>query len=562
MRVAYIVPILLIVVLGLMAAARSEQPATASSGDELTFARQLGWHMAMHVVEHLAASKQPGFPGIEAWLNDFGKQTKGLDPNDAPEKWPAVDIDALATHNPNFWRAYYEIEPGDPGAALLYAGLLLGGGETVRALNVIEFQQFGPGMPQGVRKTFGELLAATKMAGKKSNKLVEAGISLFDKKDYAGAIEKYREALKIWPQNAWAYYELAYTLRVQELIAAGERPELPGPGQMIVRTNSDVDVRVKFSPEVKAVYAQCRRYSPFMDTAYQGDDQDVIQGLLAVTGKIVPAMKSIGQGRDRATVDRAFQQLAEGCQEANVHDLALVARQILVARRGQYDRSDHPFITTSLRKLVPGPETEAILERLAGGATVFHRLIATEDPSPSQAPERMFRLGTPQFVKERDLEDTFTIVVPIEVQNPEHFEKPGLKLAYVLFDEAITAAPNDLKFVDGTSVVTTEKDGGRDLMLQVRSEQRGVTGQAHFVFVPPQYKAVGTTGVMRFGLRGLPDKDMGLFVVGTLKEMQPSSNVLVFRKTDFIIGNGDATFQAAVAKLPAGNQPDKDKKKP
>ena len=104
------------------------------------------------------------------------------------------------------------------------------------------------------------------------------GIALFDKQDYPAAIEKYREVLKIWPQNGWAYYELAYTMRTQEVIAAGEKPQLPTEG-LAVQVNSAV--KVPLSPEVKAVYVQSRHHSPFMYAAYVSDEQDVIPAFCA-----------------------------------------------------------------------------------------------------------------------------------------------------------------------------------------------------------------------------------------------------------------------------------------
>src|SRR5438034_1011252 len=92
-----------IVVFGFCNSAGSEQPSTALPANQLMYARQIGWVAAMHFVEQLTTNKQPGFPGIEAWLSDFGRQTKGLDPKRPPEEWPTVDVDALATKNPKFW---------------------------------------------------------------------------------------------------------------------------------------------------------------------------------------------------------------------------------------------------------------------------------------------------------------------------------------------------------------------------------------------------------------------------------------------------------------------------
>jgi hypothetical protein len=87
---------------------------------------------------------------------------------------------------------------------------------------------------------------------------------------------------------------------------------------------------------------------------------------------------------------------------------------------------------------------------------------------------------------------------------------------------------------------------------QIRSAKLGITGQAHAFIGAPQYKAVGNKGVMRFGLRGVPDKDIAFFI---MENMQSCSNVLTFRKSAFAIGNAETIFQAAAAKLSASDRP-------
>lgn len=367
-------PAIVALVLGPGAVLRAGEAPGAS--DPLASARRLGWQMATIVVERLEAGDQSGFPGIEAWVKDFERQTKGIGLEVAPEKWPSLDVDGLTVNNGHFWRAYYEIAPGDPGLALLHAGLLLASGEASRAVHVVEFYRLRPGVPGVVDDMFKRLAAASNAAGSRSNTAVQAGIKLYDRGDYEGALTKYREALDIWPQNGWAYYELGFTLRTQQLIAAGEKLMPMGAA----RTTT----KVAFSPEVETAFAKSRHHTPFQYMAYQGHDQEVIQGFLALGKKVVPAMKTLRRDGNAAEKDRALEQLAEGCQEAGAHELALVARQILVARRGRYDPADHPFIANSLRKLASGAQTEAVLKRLAGGRIAFRQLVATEPESPDK----------------------------------------------------------------------------------------------------------------------------------------------------------------------------------
>jgi hypothetical protein len=86
----------------------SENPA-----EKMHAARRFGWQLATLTIENLRAADPKEYPGIVAWLRDFDKATKGIDLKVAPNKWPAVDADALLTNNPSFWQAHYEIAPGD-----------------------------------------------------------------------------------------------------------------------------------------------------------------------------------------------------------------------------------------------------------------------------------------------------------------------------------------------------------------------------------------------------------------------------------------------------------------
>jgi tetratricopeptide (TPR) repeat protein len=215
------------------------------------------------------------------------------------------------------------------------------------------------------------VLGQCQQADKKSNRLVFEGIKLHDKEDYAGAIKKYREAIAAWPQNGLAHFELGLSLYCQQLVAAGEKPP---------REEITVNSGRKAAPEVTAAYARARQHDPFQIKAYQGDDQEVIRGFLALAKKGMPAWEKVAKGG--AVADDVLDDLSAACQEANNHELALAARQILVARRNSYAPTDHPFITASLRKLVPGKQTEEVLKRLAGGQLELRQLVAPTKESP------------------------------------------------------------------------------------------------------------------------------------------------------------------------------------
>jgi tetratricopeptide (TPR) repeat protein len=332
----------------------------------------------MLIIEKLESDNQRGFPGIESWLKDFRRRTGTIDLKASPEKQPLQDVDALMAHNPNFWQAYYEILPGDPGLALLQAGLLLAGDEATRASYAVDFARFSPGVPKEVVGAFDIVRAAAQRLQRESQAITREGVELHDRKDYSAAVKKYEQALAILPQNGWAHYELGFTRRTQLTIAAGKEPEPNGT----VRINSkSID-----APEVDASFARSRQHDPLQVMAYQGTDQDVIRGCLALRKKAVPAIDRLRSASEPAVIDEALLQVAQGLQEANVHELALAVRQIVVARRKRYDPADHPFISTSLRKLAPGPATEETLKRLAGGNIAVRPLFQMEPTDASPAP--------------------------------------------------------------------------------------------------------------------------------------------------------------------------------
>jgi hypothetical protein len=373
-RPSHVSPLLLGPVLLALAASplRAQPPPPEEAVKELREARRAGWQLASLTLQALGAGDQTDYPGIQAFLKDVRAVSKEIDPASPPKRAPVFDADALVTRNPNFWRASYEIAPGDPALLLLHAGLLLGGGEATRASHVAVVALQRPGVPKELRQGFDILLANTQRAGRKSNELVAAGIKLHDRGDYPGALGKYREALAAWPQNGFAHYELGLTLRHQELAAAGEKP--PPADAVIVNDGK------KASPQVASAFAAARRHDPFQVKAYQGDDREVIKGFLALAKTGFPAWQALVKDHRRQARDGVLEDLAVACQAANHHELALVARQVLVARRGRYAPVDHPFIAASLRKLAPGEQAEAALQLLGSGNLRLRQLAAPDGP--------------------------------------------------------------------------------------------------------------------------------------------------------------------------------------
>ncbi len=334
-------------------------------------ARRASWIITTKLVEILAEGDVKQWPGTDAWLKDFREQTKGFDKDTPVAKWPKVDVGLLVDHNPNFWRMYFEIAPADPTLLMIHSGLLLSQGEAKRAAYIIELARHQPGIPKPISEMLGKLQNTAIAALNASDAVTEEGTKLFDRGDYDAAIKKYREAQSLCPTNGWTYYEMGYTLRTAAAAARGEKPVKPGTVEFNGKSQD--------SPEVTAAFASARRHDPLQFMAYQGTDQDVIKGASAMAKKVMPAWKALGQ--EKITRDEeyhVFKELSAGLSEAGVHDLAILVRQLMAARRNGYDRSDFPIFAASLRKLAPGKETEETLARLAGKTMKFRPLTKLE----------------------------------------------------------------------------------------------------------------------------------------------------------------------------------------
>ena len=351
----------------------SAKPVTVAlpaANAKLQAARLVGWKLAQTVLQSLEESDQTDFPGIQSWLDDYRAVAQAVDRAD-PAALPSFDVEKLVTNNPNFWRAHYEIAPGDIGLNSLHAGLLLAAGEAQRAQYLLAIAEQAPGIPAELRQHVSGVIAHCDRAAEDSNALVAESIKLHDAGDYPAAVAKLKEALALWPQNGFAHYELGLTLFQQERRVAGE-PELPGT------TKIQINSGLTPPAEVLAEYALARRHDPFQYRAWQGTDREVIEGLLPLLQKGMPAWEKLTKTRPKPVPDETLEQLVAGLQESGTHDLALVARQVLIARRGRYASADHPFMALSLRKLVPGDDTEALLELLDKGPIKARQIVVPE----------------------------------------------------------------------------------------------------------------------------------------------------------------------------------------
>jgi tetratricopeptide (TPR) repeat protein len=287
-------------------------------------------------------------------------------------------VDALVKRNGNFWQAAFEIAPGDPAVFLIHAGLLLTAGEATRAWQVLTLAKQRPGIPKQVL-TGLELLRTNAAAVIQEGQVrVNIGIQRFDGGDRKEALRLYREAVAEWPQNALAHYEIGFTLFVEEEVASGR----PVPKLGTVKVNEEI--KSHFSAETVRRFALARQHNPLEFMAYQGGDHAVIDRLLPLVNKVLPTWKKIMEA-DKTLEDAVLSEFSAACQEAGLDDMALASRQLLAARRNRYMPEDLAFLRTSLERLAPGPQVEAIMKSLNRETVPVRGLIAPEQPdAPAQ----------------------------------------------------------------------------------------------------------------------------------------------------------------------------------
>src|SRR5262249_33718129 len=155
----------------------------------------------------------------------------------------------------------------------------------------------------------------------------------------------------LWPQSSFAHYEWGQSRHMLLLKKVGK--PLPKEGV-------NVNPGEKLDAEVDASYVRARRHDPLQVMAFQGDDPDVIDGYKALTKMGLPAWQQLRKAKEGLAADRVLMEIALPFQRAGAHDLALTGAAVLAARRGRYAPDDQPFISTSLKKLAPGDETESI----------------------------------------------------------------------------------------------------------------------------------------------------------------------------------------------------------
>ncbi len=336
--------------------------------------RKAGWMTALSLIPKLETVDKEKYPGIRQFAADVRRLEKSIETKKPPHEWSEIAVDPLLHRNPNFWRAMYEMAPGDPAISIVHVGLLLASGEIEQAHNLLHLLSHDTEIPKLERdlllhaggdlklifpsatenppadgRLIGSLDARVHYLLHDNAPRVKQGNKLHDSKDYDRAMIAHYAALAIWPQNAAAHYELGYTKTVSK--------------------------KGDSAPH----FANCRRFDPLRNEAYQGTFKP---GIFQSVQQTFTVWKQSLYLKERAS-DGVLMKFAASCQSAasveiRLHELALVARQIVIARNERYDLQDQKFIAVSLGELVPGETTEETLKWLKLESMPWNVLIPRE----------------------------------------------------------------------------------------------------------------------------------------------------------------------------------------
>ncbi len=313
------------------------RPPTLANPKLVYQLRKSGWTTALEMLSKLEKADNEKFAGILAFSSDVRRVEKSIDSTKPKHEWNLFETAPLLHRNPNFWRAMLESDPSEPAFKFVHIGLLMTSGEIDQAHNLIHLLLHDAEIKQMDRDRLKWFDSMTHQMLSDSFRHLSQGIKMHDSKDFDAAIKIYEDVLSIWPQSSAAQYEIGYSMRMS-----------------------------KRDPSKH--FENCRRLDPLNLAAHQGEYSPEIAPARQEVGQVIQLWKESLKSKSSAD-DKVLLKFAQGCQNAapieiRFHELALVARQIVVSRKGGYDDQDREFIALSLRQLVPGPITEETLRRL------------------------------------------------------------------------------------------------------------------------------------------------------------------------------------------------------
>ena len=298
---------------------RVEAVTLKETGTLLRMVRGIGWRELQDLQPLLAEQRASDFPGVAAVAAGLHAIAVTCPSGAVPPAWA---FEALVNGDPNFWRAYYEIVPGDPLVAMLHVSLLLASGDAVRADRIAVLSiSFGK-MDLSYRKelvrldTYAQLVIHVSGGDGAMLARLRAG------KAYRSLEAKALAALEVWPRNPRALADLAWC-----------------------RQN-------RSAPGVAAAWAALWRADPL----FKPPGPALEPAALTAVRRI---WESISDDR-AAGDDRVLERFSVGAQAAGLDELALASRSLLAGWRDGTLPVDSEFVRASLRRLVGTEQADDI----------------------------------------------------------------------------------------------------------------------------------------------------------------------------------------------------------
>jgi len=300
------------------------------------------------------ASKEE-YPGIRVFLASYDKAYSVVDEKESPLKWPLVNVQKLVVNNGSYWRAFYEIRPADPFLMWFHSAFY---GRNGQANRTFYSQQIAVHTPHEnkLQAEMFRLIISSRRLTSLGDAGVMAGNELERGEQWQRAVDTYSSVLKVIPKHAFALFEMGQ--------AANSAPP------NVVKIDR------------KKLLRESRRQNPFRMEAYQGDfSRKEFQELIALRQSAVPAWNAFQKaGTETAFPFVKLEGLSVALQTAGLHELALLSRQLVVARRPEsYNDADSEFIKRSLKALCPNDDFTTTLNRFRDQVAPFS--IRTLKPS-------------------------------------------------------------------------------------------------------------------------------------------------------------------------------------
>jgi len=336
-------------------AATEDQGKGLELAKELSSARASGLEFANVLLNLLESADVEAFPGIAALHEDLKEKGVLPETGDHVDQWKDLDVEALTINNPNFWKAYYEVAPGQGVMEALYASLLKTNGQCMKSLQVSVIARLGQRKKEGSLTSFHMSNAMrNQVVFDASYFLINQGIKDFEKKEYEKAKSVFREILDQWPQCGLASFELGLTLHFQKEHKAGREVKTQGvkKGDPAAPTQ-----------ETYELYETARTHDPMIRNAYQGEGQT--QRLVLMAKIVLPAYRSLSNLSSKKVDSKQLGRFGAGSQAVGLHDYALFSRQVFIASKDKFDAPDLKFIKSSLLDLIGEDSAAEVIESLS-----------------------------------------------------------------------------------------------------------------------------------------------------------------------------------------------------